>query len=210
MWGLITPSGFESRDSHHSSHTGTIAQRFISASDCGSDDPSSTLGGPPILTTTEGTNMTENIDLTVEHLPVVGAGEFDTSYAPIDFTDGQYRIKSLVNYGSFDAKAQYREGGILWSIIDTETGAEVRLIAQESDARLILFAENKAAQEAAETEFSLANIAYSHVAKGTLFQQLHAKLANAYDIEKWRPLMTKAFETINMDATLKGLGYTEN
>lgn len=153
--------------------------------------------------------MAESIDLTVGHLPFVGAGEFDTSYAPVDFTDGRYHVRGVVNYGSFDVAEQYREGGILWSVTDTETGAEIRLIAQEGDARLILLAEDKAAQETADTEFSLADTAYSHVVKGSLFQQLHLTIADKYDIDKWRPLMRKAFEAIDMDATLKGLGYTE-
>lgn len=148
-------------------------------------------------------------DLKVDHLPFVGAGEFDTSYAPVEFDDGQYHVKCVVNYGSFYVNEEYREGGIMWSVTDTETDDEIRLVAQEGDARVILFAESTRRAEQASTEYSLADTAYAHVAKGTLFRQLTREIArnDEMNADKWKPLLQAAFRNINMEATLQGLGY---
>lgn len=150
--------------------------------------------------------------LKVEHLPFVGAGEFDTSYTPIDFYDGdgdRFHVRCVVNYGSFDIKEQYREGGILWIVEDKDSHNEIHLIGQEGDARLILFAENKERNERAETEYSLSETAYSHVAKGCLFKAIRQEIANRYDIAEWQDILQVAFADIDMDETLRGLGYSE-
>lgn len=148
-------------------------------------------------------------DLTIGHLPFVGAGEFDTSYTPIEFDDGRYHVKCVVNYASFDVKGQYREGGILWTVTDNETKSEVCLVGQEGDARLILFAEDGSTDASASVEYSLAEKAYSHVIKGEMFRQLRAKLADVADVGPWRSLLHAAFKHIDMDATLEGLGYRQ-
>lgn len=152
---------------------------------------------------------THNSDkLGIGHLPFVGAGDFDTSYAPIEFDDGQYHVRCVVNYGSFDRLGQYREGGILWVVADEEGTQEIHLVAQEGDARMILFAEDKEAGEQASVEQSLGETCYAHVAKGQMFSQLHAELAQAYDIGKWEPILQVAFKGMDFSATLEGLGYS--
>ena len=147
-------------------------------------------------------------NLEIGHLTFVGAGEFDTSYAPIEYDDGRYHIKCVVNYGSFLLTEQYREGGILWSITDTETKAEIRLIAQEGDARLILFAEDREKGEQASTEYALIEGCHAQSAKDSLIGQLRAELDQVADRTKWEPIMEAAGRNIDMEATLEGLGYS--
>ena len=148
-------------------------------------------------------------DLTIGHLPFVGAGEFDTSWAPVDTYDDGIRIRCFVNYGSFDVNGQYREGGILWLVEDEGEHDEIHLVGQEGDARLTLFAENAGRQEYAEVEYDLSEVAHSHVAKGVLFQRLGKALADAPEGERWSRLLCVAFRNIDMDATLRGMGYSE-
>jgi len=147
-------------------------------------------------------------DLTIGHLPAIGAGEFDTSHVPVEFDDGKFHVRCVVNYASLLVNGRYREGGIMWSATDGER--EVRLIGQEGDARLILLAENEGPGEGVSCEYPLVEASYVHASKTQMFSGLLRRMRERGwlgDDGSWAELVMKAMETFDTDAMLRGLGY---
>lgn len=155
-----------------------------------------------------GKGLAVMADLTIGHLPTIGAGEFDTSYVPVEFDDGDLHVRCMVNYASLLVNGRYREGGIMWSVTDSER--EVRLIGQEGDARLILLAEDSRTGDGVSCEYPLVEDHYVHASRTQLFSGLLRRLAEREwlgEEERWEVLVRKAMEAFDIDATLRGLGY---
>lgn len=147
-------------------------------------------------------------DLRIGHLPTIGAGEFDTSYVPVEYDEGRYHIRCIVNYGSLMVDGQYREGGIMWSVTDGDK--EIRLVGQEGDARLILMAEDEGAGVSAMAEHSVADVTYVHVMRTEMFQSLMDAIGETDGLggQDWKELVRVAMKSIDLVATMEGLGYS--
>lgn len=147
-------------------------------------------------------------DLRIGHLPAIGAGEFDTSYVPVEYDEGRYHIRCVVNYGSLMADRQYREGGIMWSVTDGDK--EIRLVGQEGDARLILMAEDEGTGASATAEHSLVDVVYVHVMRTEMFRSLMDAMGgtDGFDGQDWKELVRVAMKSMDLVATMEGLGYS--